>query len=100
MEMWLRPVAWNCPAYDAVYLRIERGKRVVRFVQITRAVEHDLKLQHCAELISALENIGVFVAEVVEILMGKAPWREGRIGRTSGLSNGSNRRKGGRSRQK
>jgi hypothetical protein len=67
LEMWLRPVAWNCPTYDAVYLRVEQGKRVVRFVQITRAVEHDLKLRYCAELICALQNNDVFIAEVVEI---------------------------------
>ena len=64
---WLRPYAWNCPAFDAVFIRVEGTRNIVRFVQITRAAQHEMKLAHCGSFLNALRSMDVFDANEVEI---------------------------------
>ncbi|CAM6100261.1 unnamed protein product [Calypogeia fissa] len=42
--VWWKPIRWNEGGYDAVY--VERNRNLVRFVQVTTAERHSLKLQY------------------------------------------------------
>ncbi|EKX34136.1 hypothetical protein GUITHDRAFT_119691 [Guillardia theta CCMP2712] len=48
----LKPIAWNQGGYDAVI--VDLRERIVRFVQVTAASKHDLKLQYFADCMDAL----------------------------------------------
>ncbi len=45
---WFYPMSYNNAGFDAVQLQVHAvtGQRVFRFIQITRALTHSLKLQH------------------------------------------------------
>ena len=65
---WLRPMKWNNPAYDGVFLDISNRARTIWFVQVTRANRHDIKLDYCKALVKRLRDLEIFFATKVEIV--------------------------------
>ncbi|EKX50986.1 hypothetical protein GUITHDRAFT_44907, partial [Guillardia theta CCMP2712] len=63
-DFWVRPPDFNHPGYDGVFL--SRSRKLVRFVQVTAAKDHDLKLQYFKELIDNLVLVG-FPVQRIEI---------------------------------
>jgi hypothetical protein len=57
---WLMPSKWNQVCYDAVQL-LQNNK--IRFVQVTRASAHTIKLYACRKIITALTEIGFTINE-------------------------------------
>jgi hypothetical protein len=55
--MWYKPIVWNQGAYDAVYLNHEEG--LCRFVQVTIAKSHDLKVRFIERFLSRLAQNSV-----------------------------------------
>uniref|UniRef100_A0A7S4NCH2 Uncharacterized protein n=1 Tax=Guillardia theta TaxID=55529 RepID=A0A7S4NCH2_GUITH len=64
----LKPIAWNQGSYDAVILDLR--ERIVRFVQVTAASKHDLRLQYFADCMDALsiERWGQWKLEIVFVV--------------------------------
>lgn len=58
---WFYPMSYNNAGFDAVQLQVHAatGQRVFRFIQITRALTHSLKLHHMATFI---ENFNALCA--------------------------------------
>lgn len=67
---WLMPIKWNQPGYDCVFLYQSSPEKenIIRFVQVTTAATHDLKLRYFSDLIEAFEKRGVFVPSLIEII--------------------------------
>eukprot|EP01124_Arcella_intermedia_P017106 TRINITY_DN237_c0_g1_i1.p1 TRINITY_DN237_c0_g1~~TRINITY_DN237_c0_g1_i1.p1 ORF type:complete len:576 (+),score=89.48 TRINITY_DN237_c0_g1_i1:33-1730(+) len=51
-SVWLIPTRWNQGCYDVIQLLPNKG---VRFLQVTRAKSHDLKLKHIVLALESLE---------------------------------------------
>ena len=64
----LKPIAWNQGGYDAVILDLR--ERIVRFVQVTAASKHDLRLQYFADCMDTLsmERWGQWKLEIVFVV--------------------------------
>jgi len=84
---WLLPTAWNQGGYDAVQLLPGNG---VRFVQVTRANSHSLKLKYVVLLLEALQKaaynaasfeIAFVIPSTADPLIFKIPNVVGTLGR-------------------
>ncbi|KAE8971472.1 hypothetical protein PR001_g26881, partial [Phytophthora rubi] len=51
-KMWLAPLKWNQSGYDAVF--IDTDKKLVRFVQVTRALVHSFNHVYFVEVLNQL----------------------------------------------
>ncbi|EKX33922.1 hypothetical protein GUITHDRAFT_119905 [Guillardia theta CCMP2712] len=60
--LWAKPLNFNHPAYDGVFLNKTDGS--VRFVQVTIAKEHSFNLAPCAKFLEKMTNIGFCVRNV------------------------------------
>ncbi|CAM6096001.1 unnamed protein product [Calypogeia fissa] len=61
--VWWKPIKWNEGGYDAVY--VEKNSNLVRFVQVTTAERHSLKLECFHTLMDKLK--GLMETKTVEI---------------------------------
>ena len=68
-HFWLRPKKWNQGGYDLACLLSVDGKYVLRFVQITAALEHSLKLKFYLELAIDIKQATRIKLENIEIVM-------------------------------
>jgi len=76
-DSWIIPQRWNQGCYDAVHYV---GDGVVRFIQVTRAHHHSLKLKHPVLFLKKLvesTNILITTVEMVFILDKEAMFVEG-----------------------
>jgi hypothetical protein len=63
--IWLKPLKWNQGGYDAVY--VDKEKKYVKFVQITKGKEHSFKIQYFYSCLKKFSNL--FETNNVEIYM-------------------------------
>jgi hypothetical protein len=63
--IWLKPLKWNQGGYDAVY--VDKEKKYVKFVQITKGKEHSFKIQYFYSCLEKFSNL--FETENLEIYM-------------------------------
>ncbi|KAF0684569.1 Aste57867_23487 [Aphanomyces stellatus] len=69
-DLWLLPDKWNQPGFDLLCLRYCDVGVVLRYVQVTAAKSHTLKLEHFRKSASILrEALGVPDIERIEIFM-------------------------------
>ena len=68
-HFWLKPKKWNQGGYDLACLLSVEGKYVLRFVQITVALVHSLKLKFYLELASKIKQATGINLENIEIVM-------------------------------
>ena len=68
-HFWLRPCKWNQGGYDLACLLLVDGKYVLRFVQITAALEHSLKLKFYIDLAIKIKQATRINLENIEIVM-------------------------------
>jgi hypothetical protein len=67
---WLRPSKWNQGGYDLACLVCVNGRYVLRFIQITAAHEHSLKLKYFRELAFKInETFEEIEVKHIEIIM-------------------------------
>ena len=65
--IWYQPKKWNQGGYDAFFIDIPQ--KFVRFVQITNAVEHDLRLDYMAQVLNTIpKDYKIDQVEVVFII--------------------------------
>jgi hypothetical protein len=69
-QFWLRPMTWNQGGYDLACLLNIDDRYILRFVQITAAHEHSLKLKYFRDLAFKInETIHEIKVKHVEIVM-------------------------------
>jgi hypothetical protein len=49
---WMKPLNWNQPGYDAIF--IDKEKKLIRFVQITISKKHSFNIEHFYSLLKSL----------------------------------------------
>ena len=64
-DAWMKPVKWNQGGYDAVFF--SKKTRNLRFVKITRAAAHSLKLEFFASLLGRLKVVKGYRVQSIEI---------------------------------
>jgi len=80
---WLIPKKWNQGGYDAVQILPDGG---VRFVQITRAKTHTLKLKYFEEMLDALVKLGFQVksVQIAFVISNQGTFKLGKISEATG----------------
>ena len=56
LDQYKIPISWNQGGYDAVGFVQAGGKKILRFIQVTRGKTHQLKLRYFSELAAAFLN--------------------------------------------
>jgi len=57
-KTWMKPLRWNQGGWDAVCVETEQTHVKVKFVQVTRATSHKLKLQYFRSFLNKLQHQG------------------------------------------
>ena len=64
----LRPLRWDNPAFDAVFLYTRGRRNTIRFVQVTKSYRHGMKIQYCKDFFRNVRRAEIFSATDIEIV--------------------------------